>query len=62
MSCPDEGCTNGPFIDGMLLQQSCPWWACEEQCIDLQHCIACSGVVAALQSNAYVASATARAT
>jgi hypothetical protein len=58
--CTDEGCTKGACIVGMVLQQSCPWWPCDEQCIDLQHCIACSGVVAASQSNAYAPRATAR--
>jgi hypothetical protein len=59
MPCPDESCTKGPCVVGMVLQQSCPWWPCDEQRIKLQHCIACSGVAAALQSNAYAARATA---
>jgi hypothetical protein len=45
-----------------VLQQSMPWWPCDEQCIEWQHCIACSGVVAAPQSNAYAPRATARIT
>jgi len=57
--CPDEGCTKGACIVGMVLQQSIPRWPCDEQCIELQHCIACSGVVAASQSNAYAPRATA---
>jgi hypothetical protein len=42
----------------MVLQHS--WlcsWPCDEQCIVSQHCIACSGVVMAAQSKAYVAKA-----
>lgn len=38
--CTDGGCTKGACMVGMVLQQSWPWWPCDEQCIDLQHCIA----------------------
>ena len=58
--CTDEGGTKGACIVGIVLQQSRPWWPCEAQRIDLQHCIACSGVVAASQSNAYTPRASAR--
>ena len=58
--CADVGCKNGLSIEGMLLQHSmllpCP---CGEHGIDLQHCVACSGVVEAPQSNAYAIKATA---
>jgi len=46
-------------MDGIVLQQSWPWFPCDEQGIELQHCIACSGVVVAPQSKAYVESPTA---
>jgi hypothetical protein len=55
--CTDEGCTKGACIVGMVLQQFWPWWPCDEQCIELQHCIACSGVVMPPQSDAYAATA-----
>jgi hypothetical protein len=45
-------------MDGIVLQQSWPWCPCDEQGMESQHCIACSGVVAAPQSNAYTTSAT----
>jgi hypothetical protein len=45
-------------MDGIILQQSSPWCPCDEQGIESQHCIACSGVVVAPQSNANTASAT----
>src|ERR1700726_2628583 len=52
----NEGCTKGAFIAGMVLQQSWPWWPCDEQGMELQQATACSGVVAP-QSNAYAARA-----
>jgi len=45
-------------MSGMALQQSVLrlpdelWWL-DMQCMDLQHCIACWGVVIALQSTPY---------
>ncbi len=47
-------------MDGIVLQHSwlC-WWPCDEQGIELQHCIACSGVDMARQSKAYTARAIA---
>ncbi len=47
-------------MDGIVLQHSwlC-WWPCDEQGIESQHCIACSGVDMARQSNAYTARAIA---
>ncbi len=59
MPCTGEGCTKGACIAGIVLQQSWPWWPCDEHGIDLQHSIACSGVVMAPQSNAYPVRATA---
>lgn len=53
--CADGGCTNGACIVGMVLQHSCPGWPCDEQGIELQHCIACSDEVMAEQSNTYSA-------
>src|SRR4029077_13753017 len=50
--CTDEGRTKGACAAGMVLQQSCPRWPCGEQGIDLQHCMACSGVVMVEQSTA----------
>jgi len=44
----------------MVLQQSCPSCPCDEQGFELQHWIACSGVVMPPQSNAYTASSIAR--
>jgi hypothetical protein len=38
------------------LEQTCPGWPCGEQGMDLQHCIACSGVHIASQSKEYTAS------
>jgi len=58
----NEGCTKGACIEGIFLQQSCPWWPCGEQGIELQHRIDCSGVVIAVQSAAYVANANATTT
>jgi hypothetical protein len=54
----DKGCTNGGCIEGIVVQQSCPWCPCEEHGMELQHCIACSGVVMASQSKAYTPSRT----
>jgi len=51
-SCDAETCTNGLCIDGMDLQQSCSWCLCDEQGIELQHCMARSGVCMPSQSNA----------
>jgi hypothetical protein len=62
MPCTDEGCTKGACIVGMVLQQSWPLRPCGEQGIELQHCIDCSGVMVAPQSNAYVARLTASTT
>lgn len=45
-------------MDGIDLQQSCPLCPCGAHGIELQHCMACSGVVMAPQSSAYAASAT----
>ncbi len=47
-------------MDGIVLQHSwlC-WWPCDEQGIESQHCIACSGVDMARQSKAYTARAIA---
>ncbi len=52
VQCPDEGCTYGLWDVGMSLQQSCVWCACDEQRMDLQHCIACPDVAIAEQSKA----------
>jgi hypothetical protein len=40
-------------MDGIVLQHSwlC-WWPCDAQGIESQHCIACSGVDMAKQSDA----------
>src|SRR5882762_4334655 len=58
--CAEAGCTKGACTDGIVLQHSwvC-WWPGDEQGIESQHCIACSGVAMARQSNAYVARAIA---
>src|SRR5881296_2490811 len=58
--CAEAGCTKGACMDGIVLQHSwlC-WWPCDEQGIESQHCIACSGVDMAKQSDAYVARAIA---
>jgi hypothetical protein len=58
--CTAGGCTKGACIAGIVLQQSCPGWPCDEHGIDLQHSMAWSGVVIAPQSNAYPARATTR--
>jgi len=42
-------------MDGIVLQQSWRSWPCDEQGMELQHCIAWSGVMVAPQSTAYVA-------
>jgi hypothetical protein len=55
----EAGCPTAAWIAGMVLQHSWPWCPWVEHCIDLQHCIACSGVVMPVQSEAYVAIATA---
>ncbi len=51
--CTDEVGTKGACNVNMVLQQSWPWWPCDEHGIELQHFIACSGVVVGSQSNAY---------
>ena len=58
--CVEAGCTKGACMDGIVLQHSwlC-WWPCDEQGIESQHCIACSGVDMTRQSNAYTARAIA---
>jgi len=58
--CAEAGCRKGACIDGIVLQHSwlC-WWPCDEHGIESQHCIACSGVDIARQSNAYIARAIA---
>ena len=60
--CTDDGCTKGPCMDGIDLQQSWPLCPCGAHGIEPQHCIACSGVVSAPQSSAYAAKATRSAT
>ena len=58
--CAEAGCRKGACMDGIVLQHS--WlcsWPCDEQGIVSQHCIACSGVDMARQSNAYAARAIA---
>ena len=57
---PDEGCTKGDRSSDMVRQQSRPWWPCDEQGIERQQRIACSGVVMARQSDPYAANATVR--
>jgi hypothetical protein len=47
-------------MDGIVLQQSSLLPLCDGQGIDPQHCIACSGVLIAEQSAAYVMRAAAR--
>src|SRR6267378_1578790 len=58
--CAEAGRTNGACMDGIVLQHSwlC-WWPGDEQGIVSQHCVACSGVDMAKQSDAYVARAIA---
>jgi hypothetical protein len=47
-------------MDGIVLQHSWLCWCpCDEQGIESQHCMACSGVDMAKQSDAYVARAIA---
>jgi hypothetical protein len=53
------GFRNGARIVGMVLQQSCPWCPWDEQGIEPQQCIACSGVAMGAQSKAYAASSSA---
>jgi len=59
-SCAEAGCRKGACRDGIVLQHSwlC-WWSWDEQGIESQHCMACSGVDMARQSNAYMARAIA---
>lgn len=61
MMCADAACKNGARVVGMVLQQSRPWCPCIEQCMELQHFVACSGVVIPRQSNPYAARASATA-
>src|SRR6266403_648431 len=58
--CAEAGCRKGAYMDGIVLQHSslC-WWPGDEQGIESQHCIACSGVAMARQSKAYAARAIA---
>lgn len=50
--CIDDGCTTGACMDGIDLQQSWPLCPCGAHGIELQHCVASSGVVIAPQSSA----------
>jgi hypothetical protein len=60
--CTVAGGTKGARIAGMDLQQSVPSWPCGAHGIEVQHCVACCGVVIAPQSSAYAARATTSAT
>jgi len=57
---PVEPCTKGKWRAPIVWQQSLAWWPCDEQGIERQQRIACSGVVTARQSDPYAANATAR--
>lgn len=50
--CTADGCRKGACMDGIDLQQSCPLCPCGAHGIELQHCVAGSGVVIAPQSSA----------
>jgi hypothetical protein len=51
MPCTAADCTKGAWIAGIVAQQSCSSMPCDEQSIEVQHCIAASRVVEASQSN-----------
>lgn len=56
--CADEGGPMTAWLSAMFLQQSWPGCPCDRQRIELQHFMACSGVVIPTQSDAYAPTAT----